>query len=112
MNGDDDGRNGSPLYLDAERFWTKAGPMDSFPVACAMDIIFHLWWPSKQPVTPDAVTIIGTLSKKLPNRGYTVEKFEKHRADMLQFFTELPDGRWVPSPEYFSLIDGNPGGQS
>jgi hypothetical protein len=29
------------------------------------------------------------------------------RKKIASFFTVLPDGRWVPSPKYFSLTDGN-----
>jgi hypothetical protein len=33
-------------------------------------------------------------------------------SDLLLFFVGLPDGRWVPSHEVFSLVDGNPGNAS
>jgi hypothetical protein len=43
----------------------------------------------------------------LPARGYTSELLRQHRNAIASFFTVLPDGRWVPSPEYFSVTDGN-----
>jgi hypothetical protein len=47
------------------------------------------------------------LAKELPAEGYTAELLRRQRNTIASFFTVLPDGRWVPSPEFFSVTDGN-----
>jgi hypothetical protein len=42
----------------------------------------------------------------------TAEKLESLRSEVSTFFTILDDGRWVPSPVFFSMVDGNPGSAS
>lgn len=47
------------------------------------------------------------LAGELPAHGYTEALLRRHRDAVASFFTILPDGRWVPSPEFFSITDAN-----
>lgn len=99
-----------PLYIDARAMLeNKTGMM---AVGIAIDLIFCLWWPTKSPFPCDPKWLTEFFQEKLPARGYTEESFSHNMEGLRTFFTVLPDGRWAPSPVYFSLTNGNPGGQS
>jgi hypothetical protein len=44
--------------------------------------------------------------------AFSYDEDRKMRKDLLKFFVELPDGRWIASPDVFSAVDGNPGSRS
>jgi hypothetical protein len=44
--------------------------------------------------------------------AFSYDGDRKMRKDLLKFFVELPDGRWIASPDVFSAVDGNPGSRS
>ena len=96
---------GGHLFIDTEALLEKAGNTGALTVPFVIDIVTVIWWLGKEPIIPDAWQIVDRLNRKLPGRKYTVEQFEAHRDDIEGCFTILSDGRWVPSPELFSLVD-------
>jgi hypothetical protein len=100
-----DKHRGEPLYMDVERFLANKAGTEA--VAIAMDLIGYIWLPTKIGFVFDEGALALRLATKLPARGYTSDMLRRNRESVSSFFTVLPDGRWVPSPEYFSLTDGN-----
>jgi hypothetical protein len=101
---------GDPLYINVGAFTRDGVSMQGGGLA--MDLISLVWWPLKAPFVWDEEALAQLLNEALPARGYTVESVRQHTPSAKTFFTQLPDGRWAPSPEYFSLTNGNPGTQS
>ena len=101
-----------PLYIDAKAKAMLGNKTGMMAVGIAIDLFFHLWWPTKTPFSGDPRLMTELLQEKLPARGYTEESFRQNMKGLKTFFTVLPDGRWAPSPKYFSLTNGNPGSQS
>jgi hypothetical protein len=96
-------RADNPLYIDVERFLAnKVGPE---AVGIAIDLITFVWWPTKTAFVFDENALAAGLAKEVPARGYTADLLRRQRSAIASFFTILPDGRWVPSPEYFSITD-------
>jgi hypothetical protein len=95
---------GDPLWIDVERVLATAG---AGQIGVAIDLIMLVWWPTKSAFVYDEEVLAKLFAEKLPGRGYTPAKLRKYRKAAAIFFTVLPDGRWTPSPEFFSLTDGN-----
>ena len=95
----DDGHEGGeqPLWINTEAMLANRAGAEASGIA--MDLIMRVWWPTKQPFTFDPKALAARFNAQVPREATT-------------FFTVLPDGRWAPSPEYFSLTDGNPGGRA
>ena len=93
------------LMLDVKEFGRAIKDSGPITAAMVMDLIMVLWFPAKQPLVIDDEQIVETLNKFFPRRDYTVELFRTHKAEIKQFFVELPDGRWVPAPRFFSVTD-------
>lgn len=98
------------FYIDARAMQESSASMIAHGVV--MDLMVVLWWPTKQPFAWDIPAIVSTMNAKFPARDYTEAALREHEADIRSFFTVLPDGRWAPSPKFFSMSDGNPGSQS
>lgn len=106
-----DGYEGEqPLWINTEAMLANRAGAEASGIA--MNLIMRVWWPTKQPFTFDPEALAARFNAQVPARGYTAAKIEKRRKAIATFFTVLPDGRWAPSPEYFSLTDGNPGGRA
>jgi hypothetical protein len=101
--GDED--QDEALFINTRRFLSNTAGLEAIGVA--MDLIGHVWWPTKTAFMFDEEALAARLAVELPARGYTADLLRKHRAAIASFFTVLPDERWAPSPEYFSLTDGN-----
>ncbi len=94
-----------PLYINVEMFLgNRAGAEAS---GLAMDLLMLVYWPLKQAFVYDPETLSATINQAAPGRDYDADKLKKLRKKAASFFTELDDGRWAPSPIYFSLTDGN-----
>ncbi len=93
------------IFIDVEKLAALAN--DPVAFAFIFDIIMAIWWPAKEPIVVDAEQIVNQLKLRFPGRGYTLKKFEEAKPGILNFFTVLPDGRWVPDPEFFSLTGGD-----
>jgi hypothetical protein len=100
-----DDKRGAPLYIDVKRFLANKAGAEA--VGIAMDLIGLVWWPTKTAFVFDEEVLAAQLAALLPARGYTANMLRKRRKAVATFFTALPDGRWVPSPKFFSLTDGN-----
>ena len=101
----EDADRGESFYVNAERFLAnEAGPE---AVGVAMDLIGHIWWPTKSGFAFDEEALAARLAAALPARGYTADMLRRHRDAIASFFIVLPDGRWAPSPEYVSPTDGD-----
>jgi hypothetical protein len=92
------------LYIDTEA--ALANEAGNEAVGIAMDLITRVWWPTRSAFVFDPDKLATRLSRELPARGYTAELLRRRRCEVATFFTILPDGRWAPSPEYFSATDG------
>ncbi|RUL78228.1 hypothetical protein [Dyella choica] len=77
-----------------------------------MDLVMIMWWPGKQPFEFNAKELVIHLNAQLPARGYSEDALMRNYEDIKSFFTVLPDGKWAPSPTYFSMSNGNPGSVS
>jgi hypothetical protein len=100
-----DEHRGEPLYVDVERLMADRSRNEA--IGLAVDLIGVIWSPTKTAFVFDEEALAAQLAAKLPARGYTADLLRRNREAVASFFIALPDGRWVPSPEYFSLNDGN-----
>jgi hypothetical protein len=91
------------FYIDTERFLANSAGNEA--VGIAMDLVLRVWWPTKTAFVFDEENLAASLAKELPARGYSVEILRRRRSEIASFFTILPDGRWVPSPEYFGIAE-------
>lgn len=91
------------FYIDTERFLKNSAGNEA--IGIAMDLALRVWWPTKTAFVFDEEALAASLGKELPGRGYSVDLLRRQRSKIASFFTILPDGRWVPSPEYFSITD-------
>jgi hypothetical protein len=95
------------LHLDVQAFMShNVSPVAG---AVAMDLLLHVWWPTKEPFAFNSSTHAAFLNARAPGRKYTAEMLQSNHAEIASFFTELPDGRWAPSPKYVSMTSVNPG---
>lgn len=102
---DDDRYRGDPLWIDVKAMQANRAGFEA--VGIAMDLISFIWWPTKEPFVFDAAALAARLGEQLPARGYSEKAIKRNLKGVKSFFTVLPDGRWAPSPKYFSLTDGN-----
>lgn len=103
-------QDGDPLYINSKAMLANKTGLEA--VGLAMDLVTVAWWPTKAPFHWDEEALFELLNTALPARGYTVEKLRSNKSQAQSYFTVLDDDRWVPSPEYFSMTNGNPGSQS
>lgn len=101
----EDANRGSPLYINTARFLADGVGFEAAGIV--MDLIGRVWWPAKSGFVFDEEALAARLAAELPGRGYTADVLRRHRAAVAAFFIVLPDGRWAPSPRYFSLTDGD-----
>jgi hypothetical protein len=99
-----------PIYIDTRAMLANKAGLEA--VGIAMDLLTIVWWPTKAPFAFDAKALAAQLSELLPARGYSDDVILRNLSGLRTFFTELPDGRWAPSPQFFSLSNGNPGSAS
>ena len=78
----------------------------------ALDMIGCIWGPSKNAFTFDPKILATQLAKELPERNYTEQIIRENAEDIKTFFTVLPDGKWVPSPQYVYRLQCRPGAAS
>lgn len=97
---------GDPIYVDSKAMLSNR--VGLVAVGVAMDLIMLVWWPTKQPFTFNPEKMAARLHRELPARGYTAATPRRHQKAIRSFFTVLPDGRWAPSPKFFSLTGGVP----
>ncbi|MNV19539.1 hypothetical protein D3C71_1104070 [compost metagenome] len=102
-----DRRDEEALYLDTEALLKVRG--DPSAHGLAMMLVFAIWSPSRQPFEYDPDAIFRRL-QSMGQKGIKREDLDNHREGAKRFFVILEDGRWAPSPEFFSVTDGNPGG--
>lgn len=99
---------GQPLYIDTDAMLDVKG--DPAGLGLAMTLIGAVWEPERLPFTydPDA------LYDRLVAAGHTGIRrsdLDIQRDAAARYFVVLDDGRWAPSPEFFSVTDGNEGGR-
>ncbi|WP_426026437.1 hypothetical protein [Brevundimonas sp. TSRC1-1] len=99
----------APLYIDVEAMLRSAGGGDLAAKGLAMTLVFGVWEPGRQPFAYDPDQLFERLSAG-GHTGITRDELEQNKAGAQRYFVVLDDGRWVPSPEFFSVTDGNPGG--
>jgi hypothetical protein len=93
------------FWVDTERMLAnKAGAR---AMGLAIDLIMTMWLPTRGAFRYDEQQLAEHFARVLPARGYTARKLRGYRKAVATFFTALPDGSWAPSPEYFSVTDGN-----
>lgn len=99
--------NEQPLYIDVEAMLAVKGSAGGHGLA--MTLVCGIWEPERQPLVYDAAAILARL-RAAGDTGTTAADMKKYENDAQRFFVVLDDGRWVPSPEFFSVTDGNEGG--
>lgn len=91
------------IWINSAAFWAQARAVDHAALSIAMDLVMLVYMPGRHAFTWDAAGLANAI--KRPDT--TALLLDAHRDEVSRFFTVLDDGRWVPSPEYFSLTDGN-----
>jgi hypothetical protein len=100
------GKHDDRLWVDAEALLqVQATPAD---LGLAIRLAFEVWLPTKQAFHYDAPILLERLRHTAGN--LTIEQIEAAKEGASKLFTILSDGRWAPSPEFFSLTDGNEDG--
>lgn len=99
----------APLYIDVEAMLRSASKGGLASKGLAMTLVFGVWEPGRQPFTYDPDQLFERLSAG-GHTGITRDELVQHKAGAQRYFVVLDDGRWAPSPEFFSVTDGNPGG--
>jgi len=89
------------LYLDVAAF--EAADEDPAVLGLAMKLVVEVWYPSRAGFQWNPERLAAQI--KAPD--VTSQALEEARDRVAKFFTVLDDGRWVPSPEFFSMTDGN-----
>lgn len=102
--------NGGSIYISTEAM--IANRVHPIALAAAMDILYLIWWPTKEPFDFNAKNIADIINKAHSNNEFNEKLIKKHKKQIQSFYTVLPDGRWAPSPVYFSMTNGNPGSAS
>jgi hypothetical protein len=97
--------SGDVVYVHIENF-LKAG-LSGRAYGAALDLFMCIYWPLKQPFEFDPPVLAARLNGMFPRRKYTPSHFSRAREEIARLFIILDDGRWAPSPEFFSLTDGN-----
>lgn len=104
------GIGGEAVTDNEEAIWVNHEALRSNRVSLAalgtaMSLVFEVWWPTKKGFQwePEQLATLITAPDVTP------QGLEELRDEVATFFTILDDGRWVPSPIYFSMVDGNPG---
>lgn len=90
------------LYIDIDKLQET---LEKTKTALGFDLVICVWSPGKQPFIYDPVRLAAHLASAVPGRKYTAKFLAKHRDDAALFFTVLPDGRWAPRPDLFSISD-------
>ncbi len=98
---DDDDERGQPLWLNTEALLEIR--TSHAARGLAMSLVFEVWEPLRQPFGYDPEA----LAKRLTGPDATPAVIAKHRDQASRYFVILEDGRWAPSPEFFSVTDGN-----
>lgn len=93
-----------PIFVD--RFALRGVASTAAGRGLAMTLICGIWSPERQPFRYERDTILAQLRARGDNL-ITAEEIERHEYEARRFFTVLDDGRWTPSPEFFSLNNGN-----
>lgn len=94
-----------PLYFNMEAARPVAHEIGVEAYGLVMSLIFEIYWPLRQAFSYDPAD----LAERLTARGITEADLIRLRGKAARFFTVLPDGRWAPSPEFFSMTDASPG---
>ncbi len=94
-----------PFYIHIDNFRDAEISLEAR--GAVMDLLCCIYWPLKQAFEFDAISIADRLNAIFPARDYSPELLERLRPELSMFFVVLDDGRWAPSPTYFSLTDGN-----
>ena len=94
-----------PLYFNIEAARPLAREIGPEAYGLVVSLIMEIWWPTKEAFQyePDA------LADRLTATAVTADDLVRLRELAARFFTVLPDGRWAPSPEFFSITDASPG---
>lgn len=103
----DDREGEQPLYLNTEALLTVKGNAAAYGLA--LTLVFAIWEPERAPFVYDPDAIFARL-KAMGQSGIKRAELDEHKEAAKRFFVILDDGRWVPSGEFFSVTDGNPGG--
>lgn len=100
-------RNEEPLYLDTGALLKVKGNPASHGLA--MTLVFGIWAPERQPFVYDSDALFARL-RGMGQTGIKRSDLDDYKEGAKRFFVILDDGRWVPSPEFFSVTNGNEGG--
>ena len=91
-----------PIYLDVEALRRVDVSLKARGIA--VTLVLEVWWPSQEPFDFDPQRLATVIS----GARVSVEDLVSERDAISQLFTSLPDGRWAPSPVFFSLTPLDP----
>jgi hypothetical protein len=89
------------IYIDLEAVHRECGGPVSLAFILALDILCVSWCRDYLPFDYDqAVTKVDDV---FTGRAPSAARDPAMRPSVVRFFTQLADGRYVPSPAFFSL---------
>jgi hypothetical protein len=95
-----------PIFINVDEMRARSKRVRPKVIGIVMEL---LGYGGFGPFVWEPVTIARWLTKQSGGEVISATRLRGMANDLHLFFTELPDGRWVPSHEVFSAIDGNPG---
>lgn len=102
-----------PIFINTSRFMKLSRETrKSHAGVVAIDMIATLTGGHLCAFSYDEDRVATAMAKIFTKESKTADELRKMRKDLLKFFVELPDGRWIASPDVFSAVDGNPGSRS
>lgn len=106
MSDDDLGGN---VYVHVKEFanLARAEDVNSEGFMLGMLLLTGVYYPAKIPFEWNSEDLSRRIKAAFPGRDFTPEKIESLRGSAALLFEILEDGRWVPSPKYFSVNNGN-----
>ncbi len=96
--------NDEPLYFNMEAARPLAREIGPEAYGLVMSLIMEIWWPTKEAFLYEPDVLVDRLTAS----NLTADDLARLREPAARFFTILSDGRWAPSPEFFSITDSSP----
>lgn len=92
---------GDPVWINLPAMLTLE--MSPAGLSLAMALIHQLWWPTRQPFAYDPEA----MARRLKTPGLGTRDYRRLRREVACLFVVLDDGRWAPSPAFFSVTDAD-----
>jgi hypothetical protein len=95
-----------PIFVNCDEVLVRAKQTSLFAVGIMVQLLGYAGY---GPFAWNPAAIAAWLTDHGAGDAISEADIREIEDDLLLFFIVLPDGRWVPSHEVFSLVDGNAG---